>query len=94
MIFSSQRTTKKISSAEVNMFATREKGKGYFQLHWIQRLVFSDNPPPGFKHLIRLGHEVYAKLPDSMRAIRVHSALILRCRPTARTPGVCKFLVF
>ena len=94
MIFSFQRTTKKISSAKVNMFATREKGMGFFQLDWIQRLVSSDNPSPDFRHLIRVGREVYAKLPDSMLAIGVRSARILRCRPTARMPGVCEFLVF
>ena len=66
-----------------NMFATRAMGKAYFQLDWIQRLVFSDNPSPGFKHLIRVGREVYAKLPESMLVITVHSARTLRCRPTA-----------
>ena len=89
MIFSSQRTTKKVSSVKVNMFATREKEMGYSQLNWIQRLVSLDNPSPGFKHLIKFSREVCAKLPDSMLAITVHGARILRCRPTARMPEVC-----
>lgn len=76
------------------MFATRAKGIGYFQLDLIQHLVISDNPSPGFKHLIKIGREVYAKLPHSILVIRVHSVSIMRCRPTACMARLCSFLVF
>lgn len=67
-----QRTMKKNFSKSEYVCNAREGNR--------QRLAISDNTSPGFKHLTKVGREVYdAKLPDPMLVIRVHSVRILRC---------------